>query len=87
MLILDQRAWILQRVEATRAAIVAYETAILALSNGAASYSLDTGQTRQSVTKQQLGSLRLQLEALENRLAYYMNKLDGGGVVIVRPGF
>lgn len=83
----DERAWIEARIVATRAMIVAYETAILALSNGAQSYSLDTGQTRQTVTRQQVGSLRLQLDALENRLAYYTNKLTGENTVIVRPGF
>lgn len=87
MPIIDQQEWLAQRIEATRAMIAAYEAAILALSNGAFSYSLDTGQTRQSVTKQQLGSLRLQLDALENRLAAYMNQLNGGATVIVRPGF
>jgi hypothetical protein len=87
MPIVDEREWIAQRIEATRAMIVAYEAAILALSSGALSYTLDTGQTRQSVTKQQLGSLRIQLDALEHRLADYMNRLNGGATVIVRPGY
>jgi hypothetical protein len=87
MVIVDEQTWILERIEATRAMIVAYEEAILALSSGAQSYTLDTGQTRQSVTKQQLGSMRLQLDALENRLAYYQNRLTGSAQVNVRPGF
>lgn len=79
--------WIQERIAATKIAILAYEAAILALSNGVQSYTLDTGQTRQSVTKQQLGSLRLQLTDLENRLQMLENKLAGGSALYVRPGF
>jgi hypothetical protein len=79
--------WIQARIDATRAMIIAYESAILALSSGMQSYSIDTGQTRQTVTKQQLGSLRIQLQDLETRLQFYENKLSGGGAVYVRPGF
>lgn len=81
------REWLEARIATTKVLIVAYEDAILALStDGVFQYSLDTGQTRQMVTKQQLGSLRLQLEALENRLATYQARLCGGSVY-VKPGF
>lgn len=79
--------WIQERIAATKLAIIAYENAILVLSNGVQSYSLDTGQTRQTVTKHQLGSLRLQLTDLENRLQNLQNQLAGGGALYVRPGF
>lgn len=79
--------WIQERIAATKLAILAYEAAILALASGVQSYSLDTGQTRQTVTKQQLGSMRLQLIDLENRLQSLENKLAGGGALYVRPGF
>lgn len=81
------REWLEARIEKTKALIEAYEDAILALStDGIFQYSLDTGQTRQMVTKQQLGSLRLQLEALENRLATLTARLCGGSTY-VKPGF
>jgi len=80
-------AWIEERITVTKTMILAYEAAILALSNGVAQYSLDTGQSRQSVTKHQLGSLRLQLTDLENRLQTLQNQLAGAGTVYVRPGF
>jgi hypothetical protein len=80
------REWLEARVTATKAAIIAYEEAILALAGGSQSYSIDTGQTRQTVTKADLGSLRLQLNELENRLAVLDARLCGAGTNVV-PGF
>ena len=66
----DDSEWLEARLEKTKTLIVAYEDAILALSTGAVqSYSLDTGQTRQVVTKQQISQLQNTLESLENRYA------------------
>lgn len=80
------REWLEERIAATKTAIVAYEEAILALSTGAQSYSLNTGQTTQSVQKVQLPSLINTLQSLENRLATLNARLCGGSA-IVRPGF
>lgn len=79
--------WIEARIAATKTAIVAYEEAILAISSGAQSYSLDTGQTRQSVTKANMSEMRNALSLLEDRLQYYANKLERTGTVYVRPGW
>jgi len=79
--------WLDVRIAATKTLIVAYENAILALSTGAQSYSLDTGQTRQMVTKAQLPSMREALSALENRLAVLDARRNGGSGVVVRPGW
>lgn len=80
-------AWLEARIARTKELIVAYEDALIALSSGAIqTYTLDTGQTRQVVTKQQIGSLRITLETLENRLATYDARLNGGSF-IGRPGF
>lgn len=78
--------WLEDRITKTKALIEAYEDAILALSSGAQTYSLNTGQTQQSVTKAQLGSLDLTLQRLENRLAVLEARREGGGVQ-GRPGF
>lgn len=82
----DDDAWIRARIVATKALIVAYEAAILALSTGHQSYQLDTGQSRQFVTKAQLGSLDLALKRLEARLATLQQKL-GKARFFVRPGW
>jgi hypothetical protein len=80
-------AWIEARIAATKAMIEAYETAILAISTGSQSYRLSTGQTDQSVTKADLGSMRLALAALEDRLQHYQDQLCGTGSFYARPGF
>lgn len=82
----DDREWILARIAATEAAIIATETAISALASGVQSYSLDTGQTRQSVTKANLSELKLSLASLENRRATLRAQLGCGSVNVV-PGF
>lgn len=79
--------WLDERIAATKTLIVAYEDAILALSTGAQQYSLDTGQTRQMVTKAQLPSLRDALSTLENRLAVLDARRNGGSSIVVRPGW
>lgn len=78
--------WIDARIAATKAAILAYEEAITALAGGAQLYTLDTGQTRQTVQRAQLSDLRLALGALENRLATLQARRDGG-TLVVRPGY
>jgi 3'-phosphoadenosine 5'-phosphosulfate (PAPS) 3'-phosphatase len=85
MAVID-RAWLEARVTATKAAIIATEEAILQLSSGAQSYTLDTGQTRQVVTKADIASLRLQLNDLENRLAVLDARLCGASTRVI-PGF
>jgi hypothetical protein len=84
----DDVLWIQERIAATKLAILAYEEAILALSTGGIySYTLDTGQTKQTVTKQQLSSLRAMLDSLENRLQYWQHRLCGGASVYVKPAW
>jgi hypothetical protein len=85
-LITDQIAWWAQRAEATQAAILVYEAAIEAVSTGQ-SYTLDTGQTRQTVTRANVTELRLMLASLENRLSQLLDRINGGGAHYGRPGY
>lgn len=79
--------WLEARITKTKELIEAYEEAILQLSTGAVqSYSLNTGQTQQTVTKQQLSQLKNTLESLENRYATLQARL-GCGRVYGRPAF
>lgn len=82
----DDRTWNLERIAATKLLIIVYEGAIDALSSGAQSYQLDTGQTRQLVSKAQLGSLQLTLTRLESRLATLQMRI-GRARFYVRPGW
>lgn len=78
--------WLIARIEKTKTLIEAYEDAMVALSTGAQSYSLDTGQTRQTVTKANLSEMRNAVLILENRLATLEARLEGAGLQAV-PGF
>ena len=77
-----------ERIAATKALIVVYEGALTALvTNGAQRYVLDTGQSRQDVTKLNLKDLNDSLDSLYNTLATQEARLNGSGVTIVRPAF
>jgi len=77
-----------ERITATKAQIVLYEDAITAITtNGAQSYLLDTGQSRQSVTKLDLPSLQSGLDSLYNRLSVLQARLDGNNAGIAIPGW
>jgi hypothetical protein len=79
-------AWITARIEKTKALIVAYEDAILALAGGAQSYSFDDGQGKVVKTAADLGSMRLALSELEDRLGAYNSRLCGN-VIVGMPGY
>lgn len=74
------RAWLNARIAKTKTLIEAYEDALLELGNGAQSYTLDTGQTRQTVMKGDMGSMRITLASLENRLSVLCDRRDGAGL-------
>lgn len=78
-----------ERITRTKLLITAYEDAILALSSAGAieSYTLDTGQDRQTVTRANLKSLNATLDSLLNRLSTLCARQTGSGVLIGRPGW
>ncbi len=79
-------AFIQGRIDAIKIMIVAYEDALLAIAGGALSYTLDTGQSRQTVTRQDVRSMQKTLDSLYNTCATLGARLNGG-VVIMRPEF
>lgn len=83
----EERAYLEAQLVLCEAAIAATWAAVTAVSTGAVqSYSLDTGQTRQTVTKANLGSIRLQLNDLYSMRDMLRARLCGGGYY-VRPVF
>ena len=77
-----------ERIAATKALIIVYETAVTALvTGGVQRYELDTGQSIQRVTKIDVPKLNAQLDGLYNRLATQEARLNGSGVVTVRPAW
>lgn len=82
------RTFLQARITATQAQIIAYETAIDAIVvGGIASYTIDTGQTNQTVTKLNLATTQRTLDSLYNRCATLEARLTGSGVITVRPGW
>jgi len=83
----DPQFW-QDRLTRCKEQIVAYEDAIDALVNGGVqSYTLNTGQTVQTVTKVNIASLRSMLSELYNRAATLEARVGGCGVSVQRPGF
>ncbi len=81
-------AFIQARIDATKAQIIATEDAVLALTTGGvASYTLDTSQSNQVVTKLNLKSLQSTIDALYNRCATLEARLNGSGTLTVRPSW
>ena len=81
-------AFIQARIDATKLQIVAYEDAALALGTaGVESYTLDTGQSRQTVTKLDLTKIQSTIDGLYNRCATLEARLTGNGVSIGKPSW
>lgn len=82
----DEHSFITSRIAATEATIARYEEAEEALvAGGVQSYSLDTGQSRQTVTRADLTGIRNGIDSLYNRRATLIARRDGCGVVTMRP--
>lgn len=77
-----------ERIALTKAMIVAYEDALLALSaNPTEKYKLDTGQSVTEVSRSDYASLQTALDGLYNRLATMCARLNGGGSTHGRPSW
>ena len=84
----ESTSFLTAQILATEQLIDALQTAVLALTTGRiSSYSLDTGQSVQSVTKANIGVLDKAIDSAYNRLSMLCVRRDGGGSVLVRPGF
>jgi hypothetical protein len=76
------------QVDAIKAQIAAYNAAILAVTvGGISSYELETGQTRQKVTRQDVGRLQSAIDTLLNQLTTLEARLCGSGGVHYVPSW
>lgn len=81
-------AFLRQQISAIEAQITAWQAAATALGAGQiASYSLDTGQSKQNVTNANIQVLNDAIDGLYNRLETLEIRLNGGGTVTVTPGW
>ena len=61
------------------------EAAFLVLSTGrVASYTLNTGQTTETVTKRNLVDIRATLDWAYARLEFFLMRYEGGNTIVVR---
>jgi len=80
--------FLLDRIDAVKAQILIYEAAVLAVgSGGMASYTIDTGQTKTTVTRSNISTVKTALDSLYNSLASLEARAGCGGSVYVRPIF
>lgn len=83
-----QGQFLQDRIDATKAMIILYEEAIFQLNDGSVqSYTLNTGQTTQTVTRFDVARLQVSLDGLYNRLATLEARQTGSGVVKVNPAW
>lgn len=82
----DDREWIEARIAAKKGLVLKYEAALDALSTNAQSYSIDTGQTRQTVTRANLTEIRNIVTHLEGEISTLQARL-GCGQIQARPGW
>ena len=81
-------SFIAGRIATVKDLIVAYEGAITALISGTVqSYTLDTGQSVQKVTKLDIASLQRKVDSLYNQLVTLDARTTGGGSITVRPAY
>lgn len=81
-------AWLDARIAATQLSIEAYEAAEAAIGTGGAqSYTLDTGQSRQTVTKANITEIRKTLDSLYARYSNLCNRRNGGQTKQAVPGW
>lgn len=83
------RAFIAERIKATKATIIAYENAVLALgeAGGIQSYTLDTTQSRQTVTRADIPRLQTMIGSLYNQLVTLEARLGCGGSTYAGPAW
>lgn len=73
-----------EQIDSTKAQILAYQGAVTAIATGGAqSYTLDTGQSRQTVTKLDLLDLQKTLAALYNQLSTLCARMNGASTLVV----
>lgn len=83
----DDRAFWEERLAKKKAQLAAYDDAITAIAGGAQTYSLDTGQTRQVVSKANLTEMRNVISQLESDISTIEQRLNGCGRFQARPGW
>ncbi len=77
-----------QQITAAQNAIMAYNEARIQLgTSGIQSYTIDTGQSKQTVTRANLTEIQNMINSLNNELAVLCARRDGGNVFTGGPAW
>jgi poly(3-hydroxybutyrate) depolymerase len=79
--------FLLERLEAKKAQLLIYEASLATALATYAMHSLDTGQTRQSITTHSIGQLRSAIKELESEIVTLSGRIYGTGASQGRPGW
>jgi hypothetical protein len=82
----EEENFLRERIAKLEEAILKVEEAVILIAGGATSYSLNSGQTTQSVTKTSSSELKNTLNELLSMRAGLKAQLDGASVNL-RPGW
>jgi hypothetical protein len=80
------REFLQERIDKLKLLIEKYEDALDALSGGIESYTLDTGQSRQTVKRYDIDRLHAVVDGLYNRLCTLEARLNGA-TITARPSW
>jgi len=80
-------SFICDQIPILEAQITAYNAALTALAGGVQSFSLDTGQTTESVTRLDLDRLNAVLDSLLNRYSVLSARCGCARLTVVRPAW
>lgn len=81
-------AFVQTQIDTLEAQILAYQAVLTSLANNPnRSYSFDTGQTKETVTKLDVPRLRDLVNGLIGDLQFWCDMQNNTGSVIGRPGF
>lgn len=82
------KSFIQARVTFYENLIAVYEAALLAFDNPTLEqYTLNTGQTTQTVKRRDIQMLIDKLDGIYNQHSIWCNRLNGGNTTIMRPGW
>ena len=77
-----------ERLTAKKAQLAIYDAAVKALNSNVEHYDLDTGQSRQRVTRTDMARLQSTIRMLETDICLLENRLNGcGAVVYGKPSY
>lgn len=85
---MSSQTFLKERLTAKKAQLAIYDAAVTALNSNVEHYDLDTGQSRQRVTRTDMQRLQATIRSLEGEICALEDRVSGsGGVVYGRPSF